>query len=61
MADKNAKDISSVLVSVAAIAGLVILNIFSHDVPAHVNYGLIGAALGASIEDIRNWIGGRKQ
>lgn len=56
MAKDNEKDMSAVLVSVAAIFGLVILNIFSQEVPNHVNYGLIGAALGASIEDIRNWI-----
>ena len=57
MADKNAKDYSATYVSIAAIAGLVILNIFSKEVPTFVNYGLIGAALGASIEDIRSWLG----
>lgn len=55
MADSQ-KDNTAVIVSVAAIVGLVILNIFAQEVPESVNFGLIGAALGASLDDIRNSI-----
>lgn len=51
---------SATIVSVVAILALVILNIYSDEVPQSVNFGLIGAALGASIEDIRGWLGGKK-
>lgn len=45
------------VVAIAAIIGLVVLNIFAPQAPDLVNIGLIGAALGAKIEDLRSWYG----
>lgn len=52
MAETN-QNYAAVFVSIAAIIGLVILNIFSQDVPESVNFGLVGAALGASFDEVQ--------
>lgn len=53
------------LVSVFAVIGLVVLATFdlfsSNNVPSFVYFGLIGASLGAKIDDVQRWIGGGKQ
>ena len=58
MAGENkAEKATSWGITLAAITGLVVLNIFNPEAPTVVNYGLVGAALGAKIEDIREWLG----
>lgn len=52
MADSS-QNYAAVIVSIAAITGIVILNIFSNEVPDSVNIGLIGAALGASFDEVQ--------
>lgn len=60
---KDAK--TSNIVAVAAIVALVILavldlNNLNDTIPSFIYFGLIGASLGAKIEDIKNWFGGNK-
>lgn len=46
---------SGTFISLGAIIGLVVLNILNENVDFFVNLGLIGAILGANIEDVRRW------
>lgn len=49
------------VVAVAAIIALVVLHLFSeNEVPQFVDWGLIGAALGAKIDDVKSWFGGKR-
>ena len=48
---------ASNIVAVSAIIGIVILNVYAEEVSEIVNIGLIGAALGAEVDDFRSWVG----
>ena len=49
------------IVAVTAIIALVVLHLFSQrEVPQFIDWGLIGAALGAKIDDVKTWFGGGK-